>query len=662
MSPSRSIKLYGTEEPAGELVGLRAGPLQASLDAGNLRYIRVGGSEALRAIAFLVRDRNWGTFNPEISNLAVEQGTDRFTVAYDAVCRDADQAFGYRARIEGRADGSLSFEADGEALGDFVTARTGFVVLHPLDGVVGRPVIVEHTDGSVVESSFPALIDPACPFQDIRALTHEIARGVRVTCRMEGDAFEMEDHRNWMDASYKTYVRPLALPWPYRLAKGETTRQRVAMTLQGRPAAAAAAGHASITVSVGGPAGRAMPRLGLAVPPEHVDAALGHAGRLKAVGAGFLVCHFDPRKGHDAATMQAHGRLGDALGVELVLEAVVPCLGADGGPSADPAILRRDMTAIRDAAAGVSFTRVAVSPAADLKCTLPGSQFPPGPTWEALYAAARAAFPAAEVGGGMFSYFTELNRKRPPADLIDFICHTGLPIVHAGDDVSFTETLEALPSIFASVRAFGGGKPYWIFPTALSMRDNPYGAAPAENPRNIRQAMNRVDPRERGLIGAAWYAGYLARAAQAGVDAVTLAAVAGPSGIVYTRQDHDQPWFDGADAQVRPPYHVLAGHAALQGAVVREVTTSAPGAVQALAVAHGDGVRLWLTNLTASPRTVRVTGLPGAADILALDEDSFEAACRDAGWRAAAPRPAVDPGAVTLGAYAVAELRSGGAS
>ena len=38
---------------------------------------------------------------------------------------------------------------------------------------------------------------------------------------MEGDTFEMEDQRNWTDASYKTYVRPLALPWPYTLRAGE---------------------------------------------------------------------------------------------------------------------------------------------------------------------------------------------------------------------------------------------------------------------------------------------------------------------------------------------------------------------------------------------------------------------------------------------------------
>ena len=94
--------------------------------------------------------------------------------------------------------------------------------------------------------------------------------------------------------------------------------------------------------------------------------------------------------------------------------------------------------------------RIAVSPACDLKCTLPGSVWPKAPAWAELAAAARAAFPGIPIGGGMFSYFTELNRKRPPAGLFDFVGHTICPLVHAGDDLSLTEGLEALPYIFAS--------------------------------------------------------------------------------------------------------------------------------------------------------------------------------------------------------------------
>ncbi len=100
-----------------------------------------------------------------------------------------------------------------------------------------------------------------------------------------------------------------------------------------------------------------------------------------------------------------------------------------------------------------------MSPGSDLKCTLPGTTFPPAPSWERLVAEARRAFPGVPIGGGMFSYFTELNRKRPPKGQFDFVGHSGAPIVHAGDDESVMETLQALPSVFHSVRAFAGDTP-----------------------------------------------------------------------------------------------------------------------------------------------------------------------------------------------------------
>ncbi len=97
MSLSRAMKLFGTEEPVPETPVLRAGPLECSLDAGNLRHIRLHGVEAIRAISYIVRDRNWGTYNPEITQPARSSRTRRgFRVTYDAVCRDAQQAFAYR--------------------------------------------------------------------------------------------------------------------------------------------------------------------------------------------------------------------------------------------------------------------------------------------------------------------------------------------------------------------------------------------------------------------------------------------------------------------------------------------------------------------------------------------------------------------------------------
>ena len=233
MTISRAMLLYGTEQPAPPPRVLRAGPLTAELEAGNLRYIRFGGAEMIRAISFLVRSSAWATFAPEIADLAIAEAAGHFRVTYRATIRDGEAALHYDASIEGRADGSLRFAAVAVPETDFVTCRTGFVVLHPIAGVAGMPAEIEHADGAIEHGRFPALIDPVQPMLNLRALTHGFAPGARVTCRMEGDVFEMEDQRNWTDASYKTYSRPLALPWPYTLAQGKGLSQSVTLTVHG---------------------------------------------------------------------------------------------------------------------------------------------------------------------------------------------------------------------------------------------------------------------------------------------------------------------------------------------------------------------------------------------------------------------------------------------
>src|SRR3546814_3439871 len=74
----------------------------------------------------------------------------------------------------------------------------------------------------------------------------------------------------------------------------------------------------------------------------------------------------------------------------------------------------------------------------------------------------------------MFSYFTELNRKRPPVGLLDFVSHATCPIVHAADDRSVIQTLEAIPHIVRSARAIVGEAPYRLGPSTIGMRQNPY--------------------------------------------------------------------------------------------------------------------------------------------------------------------------------------------
>ncbi|GBD44179.1 hypothetical protein HRbin40_01663 [bacterium HR40] len=660
--PSQAIRLFGTEEPQGELRPLRAGALECTLDAGNLRWIRIHGREAIRAVAFVVRDRDWGTYNPAIDALEVREEPEGFVVAYAARCADARQALRYRARITGRADGRLVFEAEAVPETDFETNRTGFVVLHPIAGMPGRPVAIEHTDGRREDSRFPELISPWCPFEDVRAMRHEVLPGLAVSCRMEGDAYETEDQRNWTDASFKTYIRPLRKPWPYVLPRGEPIVQRVSLEVTGDAAPPPAPGNGAdrITLRFRVPTHRTVPPLGLGVLPEQVDAALARAPDLRAASPRHLSCRFDPRRGHDAATLRRYGELGLASGTKLLLEAVVPCEDGAGRPTADLAVLRRDLARIRDAldAAGVRFSEIAVSLGCDMKCVLPGSPFPPAPSWHQFVAAAREILPPAPLGGGAFAFFTELNRKRPPAGLFDFVGHYTCPIFHAGDDASLLETLETLPHVFRSARAFLGEALYRLYPTSIVMRENPYGEAPAANPQNRRLAMSAVDPRERALLGAAWYAGYLARVVEEhGPDIVTMAAPVGPAGIVFAPADWPQPWFDEVRPRVYPKYHVLRGFARLAGARILGLDNPAPTRVLAFAVDLAGRREAWIAHLQAAPVEVAIEGLGDRLSATVLDGESFSLACRDpeAFDRLSVP---LRDGRLSLSAFAVARVRS----
>ena len=170
----RAIALCGTGQPDTPGRILKAGPMQVEFDNGQLRYLKVNGIEVLRAVGFLVRDENWGTYVPKISGLKIDQRRDGFSVSFHAVCSRPGQEIAYDARIEGSPEGNLEFSGTALPKTDFLTARTGFVVLHPLTGVAGRQVEVEHVDGKMVKDRFPELVNPIQPFLNIRALTHEV--------------------------------------------------------------------------------------------------------------------------------------------------------------------------------------------------------------------------------------------------------------------------------------------------------------------------------------------------------------------------------------------------------------------------------------------------------------------------------------------------------
>lgn len=629
------LALFGTDEPEPVPRLLAAGPLSCELIGGNLRNIRFDGVEVLRAISFVVRDKDWGTYAPIIGDLAVEEDGDGFHVSYTAECTGGEgERLVYRARISG-SGAHLAFEGEAVPDGDFLTNRCGFTILHPVVGLAGEPAEVTHVDGTVERSRFPDLIAPLQPFMEMRAIGHQVAPGMRATCRMEGDSFEMEDQRNWSDASYKTYVRPLALPWPYVLPAGAPVRQLVRLDIEAKGASAGAKrDDEPVTVTLDGTQGR-LPAFGLVITPEETVASLDALDVLAEIAPQTLLFHFDPTAGHGAADLAAFARIADAHPGECVLECVVACEG--------PLAAEFGAVAAQVREAGLRLDAIAVSPSVDRRSTPPGSVWPACPPLDEVYAAARRAFPELRLGGGMFSYFTELNRKRPPVERLDYVTHCTCPIVHDADDRSVMQSLEALPFILRSTRAITGpDKPYRIGPSTIGMRQNPYGSRVMPNPGRRRMTMAEIDPRQDGLFAAAWMVGYAARLAEAGVESFVGAALTGPFGLIA-------PDAASGRMRLRPVGHAAKFLAGMGGASALAVASSAPSKVLALGGEPAPGQRVLLVaNLTGREQSVR---LPFGGTALILDKRTVLAGEE--------PRRAtLADGSVLLPAYAVMRLEA----
>ncbi|MDG2405345.1 MAG: hypothetical protein P8M25_10445, partial [Paracoccaceae bacterium] len=445
---TRRLELFGTEQDLPVSRHFTVGPVSFWYENGALRHITLDRFEAIRGIAFLVRDRNWGTVTPEISEDHIEQTERLLHLEYTAKFENNEAMIKVRVSINVDANG-LTMAAKAQASAPFETNRAGFTVLHPIEGVAGCPVKVDHSDGTSQQAQFPALIAPWQPFRDITALSHQ-AGGKLMTCQFHGDTFEMEDQRQWGDASFKTYNRPLAKPWPYKIKPNAALEQMVELTWQ-KGQKPTPLQHKPLAQNV------LFPELALVITAADATRLANHPGDITLVKPQRLLCHLDTTLGSSKAQFQAFADAQKAC-PDVIFDLELICLCAE-----EP---RSELQTLASLMHAVEFnpSSVLVCPSVDRQSTPPGSDWPPCPPLEQLHAAAANAFPDMIRGGGMVSFFPELNRKRPPVEALDFVSHGLCPIVHAADDLSVMETLEAVPHITTSARAIIGKRPYRIGP------------------------------------------------------------------------------------------------------------------------------------------------------------------------------------------------------
>lgn len=649
-SPEDWMLLHGSPGPPEQRLCLRAGPLTMVFEPrlAFLRYVRLGECELLRGVYAAVRDRNWGTILPQIAEVWLEQDANSFQLRFECWHGDPNSTwsgncrFRWRGEVIGEADGTITYSLDGTAETTFLTNRTGFCVLHP-DSLAGEPCLVEHVDGSREEGVFPRAISPHQPFFEIRALTHEPLPGVRVEVRMEGDTFEMEDQRNWTDASFKTYCRPLGLPYPVEVQAGASVRQRVTVRLLGTPSPGSAAPKeeapveaAPVRFQPGDATPVRVPRLGVCLAADRTPLTAEELGRLSALRLSHVRVDLhlddpDHMRSLDEA-LWAAGSLGIGLQVALFL------------PDDPPEALTR-------LAADSRFSHIA---------DVTWLAFPEvgKTTTSREIDLARRHLQRGAIVGGTDAYFTELNRNRPPAEALDGVCYSINPQVHAFDNASLMETLRTQGTTVASARELYPELPVHVSSVTLRPRPNP-DATGSEH--HAGDPFSNYDPRQTSLFAAAWTLGSLKYLGEAGARSVTLFETHGPRGVL--RMGPQTPLPHGLSHltdSVFPMYHVLQALGEFREGELVPLTSSDP--LRAVAAFLRDGARRVLLIANLTPEMVEVVPpLPDAAvparlqrldaataPHLAADPEAFIQAGSDLEWSPGTP--------LRLVAYAVVRL------
>ena len=591
-------------------INLRAGPVVAGFepDSGFLRHIRAGGHEVLRGIYAVVRDHNWGTVATRLRDLKVTQGEDWFEVAFTAICRQDGIAFDWRGTISGRADGTIRYGFDGIAQSGFRRNRIGFCILHPV-AVAGTPCRIQTAAGETRETAFPDAISPQQPFLDLRAIEHQVGPGLAARAEMEGDVFETEDQRNWSDASFKTYCTPLSRPYPARVEAGECIVQAVTLAVSPVPALTVAApsviaSQARVAIAFGSVAGK-LPSLGLGAASHGQAPDRVQIDRLRVLRPAHLRVDLVPSDpGGADALARGLGQAG-TLGtrVEVALH-----LGAD--PEIELSAIAEMAGADAPVARWLALSRTAAV------------------TPDGLVPMARrhltAVAPRAAFGAGTDAFFTELNRDPPRPGQADFVFFSLNPQVHAFDNASIVETLEAQPQMLHDARRIANGRPVAVTPVTLRPRGAP---SPTDDEANGTALPPDVDPRQATLFAAGWTLGTIAALADA--DSLTLFQTTGWRGVMDgpgIRRD----LFPVAEGGVFPVYHLLADLGEFVGADVLSVRLDDPRGVACLALRAGDRLRVLVANLTPRPLTATLDRAPfrDGVRITMLDDRTLPQAMR----------------------------------
>ncbi|PZF56172.1 hypothetical protein DEI92_15345 [Curtobacterium sp. MCBD17_034] len=525
------------QDDGSEDVPVAVGRWSLMLRGTELADVRYADRLVLRAVRFVVRDHDWATADDVVLTTTTAAGT----VTIDAVAGYGDhEVLRYRlvVALDDAGDGRearLGVHATAHLSGPFRRNRIGLVVLHP-PTLAGTALTVRQAGAGIAPTAtaFPDVIAPHQPALDVAGYGWR-TEGLACALDLHGEVFEMEDQRNWTDASYKTYSTPLAEPFPVALAARDTVEQSLELRVS-EVAPSAVVSSASVAPAP--------------VPTPDLRSAAGAEPSLQAVpvtgSQAGAVAHRPTLQ--VLASSAPRALLGDTpspFGLPVLVEAELDgpqwrAALASAAREADGAGL--DIRFVTDDAEAIA---VAADVAAGLGPVVRVGAFTPDRhlTTPALQAAltdlARAT--GIEVVAGTRAHFTELNRSVAVLDDWDGpLTFSITPQMHDRSRQQVVESLGVQATVVRDALALASGRPLHVGPVTLRPRFNAVATSPRsagatadiEAGYGPESVPNATDPRQHAPAVADWLAASIAALSVPGVASVTLFEVRGPRGLL----------------------------------------------------------------------------------------------------------------------------------
>ncbi len=429
----------------------------------------------LKMISFLVRDKNWNNYEPKILNYE-----ENFDSCLEYIF---DLEFGVNEILKTRntilfSDNSITLSSEGEFLTDFWTNRIGFNLLIPLQNHVNSNIIVTKEEGVKEENKFPELITPDQPFFKFKNLSYTLDNSLLVNINFEGILFEMEDQRNWGDASYKIYSGSLLDPFPYLEKEGSNFSQTVKIELANKKQRSFPSKN---VIKIDDTASYKFPKIGIKIDSP----ILPDDNLISNFDYYYYLIDFTEDFKSIASKSQN----------KVFLVALVNHIN-------DP---EKELTKIYNFISKntINLDKILICPKIYLNSFQPAGEWPKVPELNEYYKIAKKMFSNSQIVSGMVTNFTELNRKRPKM-FYDLVSFSFTPIVHDSSDFGVLNTPESIPYILKTLKIFSNSSDVHIGPISIGMHFNPYGESLVENKKKIRLEMADRDPRHDQLFSLTW--------------------------------------------------------------------------------------------------------------------------------------------------------------